>query len=87
MGISQRKVRGLAYYARQRSGSASDCGRSPDRVAKEKFAAFLGGEIFTADQIRFVNYIIDHLTDGIFTDTQADELVKIVVGVNKSVAV
>ena len=30
--------------------------------AKERFAAFLDGQTYTADQIRFVNYIIDHLT-------------------------
>lgn len=30
--------------------------------AKERFAQFLDGRAFTADQIRFVNYIIDHLT-------------------------
>lgn len=32
------------------------------KAAKEKFAQFLDGSTFTADQIRFVNYIIDHLT-------------------------
>jgi type I restriction enzyme R subunit len=30
--------------------------------AKERFAQFLDGQTYTADQIRFVNYIIDHLT-------------------------
>jgi type I restriction enzyme R subunit len=30
--------------------------------AKERFARFLDGQTYTADQIRFVNYIIDHLT-------------------------
>ncbi len=30
--------------------------------AKERFAQFLDGSTYTADQIRFVNYIIDHLT-------------------------
>ncbi len=30
--------------------------------AKERFAQFLDGHTYTADQIRFVNYIIDHLT-------------------------
>lgn len=30
--------------------------------AKERFAQFLDGQSYTADQIRFVNYIIDHLT-------------------------
>ena len=30
--------------------------------AKERFAQFLDGKTYTADQIRFVNYIIDHLT-------------------------
>lgn len=29
--------------------------------AKERFAKFLDGRIYTADQIRFVTYIIDHL--------------------------
>jgi len=33
-------------------------------AAKEKFAAFLDGRTYTADQIRFVNYIIDHLTQN-----------------------
>jgi type I restriction enzyme R subunit len=78
-------------------------------AAKEKFAAFLDGQTYTADQIRFVSYIIDHLTrngsldpsllyeqpftdihyegpDGIFTDTQADELLAIVQGVNQSIS-
>ncbi len=32
------------------------------KAAKEKFATFLDGHTYTADQIRFVNYIIDHLT-------------------------
>lgn len=32
------------------------------KAAKERFAAFLDGHAYTADQIRFVNYIIDHLT-------------------------
>jgi type I restriction enzyme R subunit len=31
------------------------------KKAKERFAAFLDGQTYTADQIRFVNYIIDHL--------------------------
>jgi type I restriction enzyme, R subunit len=31
------------------------------KAAKARFAAFLDGQTFTADQIRFVNYIIDHL--------------------------
>lgn len=30
--------------------------------AKERFAQFLNGHTYTADQIRFVTYIIDHLT-------------------------
>ena len=30
--------------------------------AKARFAQFLDGQTYTADQIRFVNYIIDHLT-------------------------
>ncbi len=30
--------------------------------AKVRFAQFLDGQTYTADQIRFVNYIIDHLT-------------------------
>ena len=33
-------------------------------AAKEKFAAFLDGRTYTADQIRFVSYIIDHLTQN-----------------------
>lgn len=32
------------------------------QAAKEKFAAFLDGSTYTADQIQFMNYIIDHLT-------------------------
>ncbi|MCB9418644.1 MAG: DEAD/DEAH box helicase family protein [Ardenticatenaceae bacterium] len=32
------------------------------KAAKEKFARFLDGSTYTADQIRFVNFIIDHLT-------------------------
>ena len=32
------------------------------KAAKEKFATFLNGDSYTADQIRFVNYIIDHLS-------------------------
>ena len=32
------------------------------KAAKEKFAQFLDGSAFTSDQIRFVNYIIEHLT-------------------------
>ncbi len=32
------------------------------RKAKERFAQFLDGQTYTAEQIRFVNYIIDHLT-------------------------
>lgn len=30
--------------------------------AKERFAQFLDGQSYTADQIRFVNHIIEHLT-------------------------
>jgi type I restriction enzyme, R subunit len=33
------------------------------QAAKERFAGFLDGQTFTADQIRFVNYIIEHLAD------------------------
>ena len=33
-------------------------------AAKEKVAAFLDGQTYTADQIRFVSYIIDHLTEN-----------------------
>ena len=32
------------------------------QAAKEKFATFLDGNSYNADQIQFVNYIIDHLT-------------------------
>ena len=32
------------------------------RAAKERFAAFLDQKTYTADQIQFVNTIIDHLT-------------------------
>ncbi len=32
------------------------------RAAKERFAAFLDQTTYTADQIQFINYIIDHLT-------------------------
>lgn len=32
------------------------------KAAKEAFSEYLDGKVFTADQIRFVNYIIDHLT-------------------------
>ena len=32
------------------------------KAAKEAFADYLDGKTFTADQIRFVNFIIDHLT-------------------------
>jgi len=32
------------------------------KAAKEKFATFLDGSNYTSDQIRFVNYIIEHLT-------------------------
>ena len=32
------------------------------RAAKERFAAFLDQATYTADQIQFVNYIIEHLT-------------------------
>ena len=32
------------------------------RAAKERFAAFLDQQVYTADQIQFVNYVIDHLT-------------------------
>lgn len=79
-------------------------------AAKEKFAAFLDGRRFTADQIRFVTYIIEHLTrngaldpgllydqpftdihhggpEGIFTNSQTDKLVGIVVSVNESIGV
>jgi len=70
----------------------------------------LDGRTYTADQIRFVSYIIDHLTqngtldpallydhpftdihyagpDGIFTNTQTDTLLKVLVGVNNSVQI
>ena len=33
-------------------------------AAKEAFAAFLGGKTLTANQIEFVNLIIDHLTEN-----------------------
>lgn len=32
------------------------------KAAKDAFAKYLDGKTFTADQIRFINYIIDHLT-------------------------
>jgi type I restriction enzyme, R subunit len=32
------------------------------KAAKEAFAVYLDDKVFTADQIRFVNYIIEHLT-------------------------
>ena len=32
------------------------------RAVKEAFAAYLDDKVFTADQIRFMNYIIEHLT-------------------------
>jgi type I restriction enzyme R subunit len=33
-------------------------------AAKEAFAAFLSGRTFSANQIEFVNMIIDHLTEN-----------------------
>ncbi len=73
--------------------------------AKERFAQFLDGQSYTADQIRFVNHIINHLTangtiapdllfaqpytdihheglTGLFSDTQAKELITVVKSIN-----
>jgi type I restriction enzyme R subunit len=75
-------------------------------AAKEAFATFLGGKTFTANQIEFVNLIINHLTehgcmdpatlyespytdyhpqgvDGLFSSTQAGELVAVLEDVRR----
>jgi type I restriction enzyme R subunit len=78
------------------------------RAAKERFAAFLDQKVYTADQIEFVNEIIEHLTkngvvepgllyerpftdvhqmgpDGLFTERQAQDLFRVLEGINGSV--
>ncbi|HEX7706416.1 MAG TPA: type I restriction-modification enzyme R subunit C-terminal domain-containing protein, partial [Thermoanaerobaculia bacterium] len=49
--------RGLGFFVRSLVGL--------DRgAAKEAFAAFLSGKSLTANQIEFVNLIVDHLTEN-----------------------